>query len=58
VPQNDGLNLSFQKDVNVVVKAFDSVKILTGWVLLNDRTNLSFVKAINVFGKKNGQKYW
>ena len=88
-PQNDSLNLSFVKYVNVVAKewpkvvikcpfmsckfpfffltylnikennqnrdsccSFDSIKILSCWALQNDSHNLSFVKAINVVGKK------
>ena len=43
----------------IYVVAFDPIKILTCWVLQNDRQNLSFVKAINLVGKKmnkNGGK--
>ena len=36
----------------VYVIAFDPIKILTWWVLQNDRQNLSFVKAINVVATK------
>jgi hypothetical protein len=32
--------------------AFDQIKILAGWAHQNDRQNLSFVKAINVVGRK------
>ena len=36
----------------VYVIAGDPIKILTCWVLQNDRQNLSFLKAINVVGEK------
>ena len=36
----------------IFVVAFDPIKILPCWALQNDRQNLSFVKAINVAGKK------
>ena len=39
-----------RKQKNVV--AFDPIKILTVWALQNDRQSLSFVKFINVVGKK------
>ena len=32
--------------------ALDPIKILTCWTLQSDSQNLSFVKAINVVGKK------
>ena len=31
---------------------FDPIKILVGWVHQNDCQNLSFMKAINVVGRK------
>ena len=34
------------------VVPFDPIKILTCWVLQNDRQNVSFVKSINVVDKK------
>ena len=34
------------------VVAFDPTKILTCWVLQNDRQNFTFVKATDVVGKK------
>ena len=36
----------------ISVRAFDPIKILTCWALQNDYQILSFVKAINVDGKK------
>ena len=36
----------------IYVVAFDPIKILTCWVLQNDRQNLSFVKSSNVVSKK------
>ena len=36
----------------IYVIAFHPIKIMTCWALQNDCQNLSFVKAINVVGKK------
>ena len=36
----------------IYVVAFDPIKVLTFWALQNDRQYLSFVKAINLVGKK------
>ena len=41
-----------EKKIVIYVVAFDPIKILTCWALQNDRQNLSFVKAINVVGRK------
>ena len=35
---------------------FGPKKIFLSWALQNDHHNLSFVKAINVVGKKNDKK--
>ena len=43
----------------IYVIAFHPIKIYTDWAHQNDRQNLSFVKYINVVGKKmisNGRK--
>ena len=40
------------KRIVIYAVAFDPIKILTCWVLQNDCQNLTFVKAINVVGKK------
>ena len=40
------------KKIVIYVVVFDPIKILVGWAHQNDRQNLSFVKAINVFGRK------
>ena len=39
----------------IYVVAFDPIKILTCWVHQNDCQNLTFVKATNAVGEKNGQ---
>jgi hypothetical protein len=36
----------------IVTCVFDPIKNLVGWAHQNDRQNLSFVKAINVVGRK------
>jgi hypothetical protein len=43
--------LEVKKNVFYVV-AFDPIKIFLSWALQNDCQNLSFVKPINVVGKK------
>ena len=40
------------KKIVIYVVVFDPIKILVGWAYQNDRRNLSFVKAINVVGRK------
>ena len=40
------------KKIVIYVVVFDPIKILVGWAHQNDCQNLSFVKAINVGGKK------
>ena len=41
-----------KKNIVTYVIAFDPFQILTYWALQNDSQNLSFVKAINLVGKK------
>jgi N-acyl-L-homoserine lactone synthetase len=41
-----------KKNIVTYVIAFDLFQILTYWALQNDSQNLSFVKAINLVGKK------
>ena len=36
----------------IYVVVFDPIKILIDWAHQNDRQNLSFVKVINVVGRK------
>ena len=36
----------------IYVVVFNPIKILVGWAHQNDRQNLSFVKAIDVGGRK------
>jgi len=36
----------------IYVVVFDPIKVLVGWAHQNDRQNLSFVKAINLVGRK------
>ena len=36
----------------IYVVVFDPITILVGWAHQNDRQNLSYVKAINVVGRK------
>ena len=40
------------KKIVIHVVVFDPIKILIGWAHHNDPQNLSFVKAINVVGRK------
>ena len=40
------------KNILICVVVFDPIKILVGWAQQNDRQNLSYVKAINVVGRK------
>ena len=40
------------KKILIYFVVFDPIKILVGWVYQNDRQNLSFVKGINVVGRK------
>ena len=40
------------KKIVIYVVDFDPIKILVGWAHQNDRQNLSFVKTINVVGRK------
>ena len=40
------------KKIVIYVVVFDPIKILVGWVHQNDRQNLSFVKVINVVGRR------
>ena len=40
------------KKIVIYVVVFDSIKISIGWVHQNDCQKLSFVKAINLVGRK------
>ena len=40
------------KKIVICVVVFDPIKILVCWAHQNDHQNLSFVKAINVVGRK------
>ena len=40
------------KKIVIHVVVFDPIKILVCWAHQNDHQNLSFVKAINVVGRK------
>ena len=40
------------KKIVIYVVVFDPIKISIGWAHQNDRQKLSFVKAINVVGRR------
>ena len=40
------------KKIVIYVVVFDPIKILVGWAHQNDSQNLSFVKTINLVGRK------
>ena len=40
------------ENIVIYVVVFEPIKILIGWTHQNDRQKLSFVKAINVVGRK------
>ena len=46
------------KKIVIYVVVFDPIKILVGWAHQNDCQNLSFVKAINVLGRKMGGRHF
>ena len=40
------------KKIVIYVVVFNPIKILIGWAHQNDHQNLSFVRAVNVVGRK------
>ena len=46
------LKIKEMKKIVIYVVIFDPIKILVGWAHKNDCQNLSFVKALNVVGRK------